>query len=208
MPIRVFIYEDNHAYRDSLKALLMLSSGLEWVGDAPDCSHALEDMEKNYPDVVLMDINMPLVDGLKGLALIKKTYPSIKVLMQTAFEDTEKIFTSLRNGASGYILKKDSVARLAQAIMEVHEGGAAINTGIAQKIIEFFKPQQDNNNLSHRENEVIELLSEGMSYKMIANKLNVSYSTINSHIKNIYIKLHISSLGEAIAYYYRNIKQP
>ena len=208
MPIRVFIYEDNKDHRDSLKALLNLIPELEWVGDASDCSHVLDDIEKQYPDVVLMDINMPLVDGLKGLAMIKNTYPSVKVLMQTAFEDTEKIFTSLRNGANGYILKKDSVARLSQAIIEVHEGGAAMNPGIARQVIEYFKPQPLDNNLSLRENDVLALLAEGMSYKMIADKLCVSYSTVNSHIKNIYIKLHISSLGEAIAYYYRHIQQP
>jgi DNA-binding NarL/FixJ family response regulator len=208
MPIRVFIYEDNNAHRDSLKALLNLSPELESVGDAPDCSHVLDDIETYYPDVVLMDINMPLVNGLEGLRQIKSTYPSVKVLMQTAFEDTEKIFTSLRNGANGYILKKDSVARLSQAIQEVYEGGAAMNPGIAGKVLEYFKPQPKENNLSQRENDVLALLSEGMSYKMVADKLCVSYSTVNSHIKNIYIKLHISSLGEAIAYFYRHIKQP
>jgi DNA-binding NarL/FixJ family response regulator len=207
MSIRVFIYEDNNAHRDSLKALLQLSPELEWVGDAPDCSHVLDDIEKYYPDVVLMDINMPLVNGLEGLRQIKSTYPSVKVLMQTAFEDTEKIFTSLRNGANGYILKKDSVARLCQAIQEVYEGGAAINPGIASKVLEYFKPQPPENNLSQRENDVLALLADGMSYKMVADKLYISYSTVNSHVKNIYIKLHISSLGEAIAYYYQHIKQ-
>ena len=207
MSIRVFIYEDNITHRDSLRALINLSQELEWVGEAPDCTHVLEDMEAHYPDVVLMDINMPLVNGLIGLELIKKTYPSIKVLMQTAFEDTERIFTSLRNGANGYILKKDSVARLCQAIQEVYEGGAAINPGIASKVLEYFKPQPPENNLSQRENDVLSLLAKGLSYKMIADQLSISYSTVNTHTKNIYIKLHISSLGEAIAYYYQHIQQ-
>ena len=207
MPIRVFIYEDNTAYRDSLRALLQLSPEVKWVGDAPDCRNVLQEIEQFYPDVVLMDINMPLVDGLEGLRQIKESYPSVKVLMQTAFEDTDKIFSSLRNGANGYILKKDSVSRLAQSIMEVYEGGAAMNPGIASKVLEFFKPKPIENNLSQRENDVLVLLAKGHSYKMIADVLHVSYSTVNSHIKNIYIKLHISSLGEAIAYYYQHIVQ-
>ncbi len=207
MSIRVFIYEDNSSHRESLRALINLSPELEWVGDAPDCRNVLLEIEKHYPDVVLMDINMPMVDGLEGLRQIKSTFPSVKVLMQTAFEDNDKIFSSLRNGANGYILKKDSVARLSQAIMEVYEGGAAMNPGIAKKVIDYFKPQSVSNNLSQRENDVLCQLAEGLSYKMVADKLNISYTTVNSHIKSIYIKLHISSLGEAIAYYYQHIKQ-
>ena len=207
MSIRVFIYEDNEIHRDSLRALINLSAELEWVGDAPDCSHVLDDIQQHYPDVVLMDINMPLVNGLEGLRQIKSMHPSVKVLMQTAFEDADKIFTSLRNGANGYILKKDSVARLSQAIMEVYDGGAAMNPGIASKVLAFFKPKALENNLSQRENDVLVLLAKGHSYKMIAEVLHISYSTVNSHIKNIYIKLHISSLGEAIAYYYRHVAQ-
>ena len=205
MSIRVFIYEDNNTHRDSLRALIDLSAELEWVGDAPDCSHVLDDIKLHYPDVVLMDINMPLVNGLEGLRQIKTMHPSVKVLMQTAFEDADKIFTSLRNGANGYILKKDSVARLSQAIREVYEGGAAMNPGIASKVLAFFKPKALEDNLSKRENDVLFLLAKGHSYKMIAEVLHISFSTVNSHIKNIYIKLHISSLGEAIAYYYQHV---
>ena len=207
MPIRVFIYEDNNAHRDSLKSLLNFSTDIVCVGDAENCSTVLKDIENYYPDVVLMDINMPMVDGLEGLSLIKKNYPATRVLMQTSFDDSDKIFTSIRNGASGYILKKDSAVKLIQAIQEVYDGGAVMNPGIAQKVLDFFQPniKKNNNPLSQRENEVLAYLAKGLSYKMIAEQLFVSYSTINSHVKNIYIKLHISSLGEAIAYYYKNI---
>ena len=209
MPIRVFIYEDNNAHRDSLKSLLNFSTDIVCVGDAENCSTVLDDIENYYPDVVLMDINMPIVDGLEGLSLIKKNYPATKVLMQTSFDDSDKIFTSIRNGASGYILKKDSAVKLIQAIQEVYDGGAVMNPGIAQKVLDFFQPniKKNNNPLSQRENEVLAYLAKGLSYKMIAEQLFVSYSTINSHVKNIYIKLHISSLGEAIAYYYKNIAE-
>jgi DNA-binding NarL/FixJ family response regulator len=154
---------------------------------------------------VLMDINMPGVDGLTGLKLIKTKHPEIKVLMQTAYDDSENIFTSIRNGASGYILKSDKPQRILQAIEEVYEGGAAMNPGIAQKVLEHFAPRAKNSPLSPKETEVLNLLAEGLSYKMVADKLGVSYSTINTHTKRIYEKLHISSLGEAIAWYYKNL---
>lgn len=206
MAIRIFIYDDSDERRDSLKALISLSNDLNYIGGSPDCRNVLAEIDKFYPDVVLMDINMPGVDGLEGLKKIKSSYPEVKVLMQTAFDDSEKIFTSIRNGASGYILKRDSPQRLLQAIHEVYEGGAVMNPAIAQKVLDYFKPIQKKSPLSLREQEVLALLSEGLSYKMIAAKLCVSYTTINTHTKHIYEKLHVASLGEAIAYYYKNIK--
>ncbi|WP_118976065.1 response regulator [Taibaiella koreensis] len=206
MGIRVFIYDDHHNRRDSLKALIGLNDELVFAGDAANCDKVLQDMEQFYPDVVLMDINMPGVDGLEGLRLIKTKHPEIQVLMQTAFDDSNKIFTSIKSGASGYILKSDSPQRILQAIEEVYRGGAVMNPFIAQKVLEYFRPRQAKSLLSPKEDEVLALLAEGLSYKMIAERLGVSYSTINTHTKHIYEKLHISSLGEAIAYYYKNIK--
>lgn len=202
--IRVFIYEDNDARRDSLAALLSLSSDLELAGSAPDCSTVMKDMEEACPDVVLMDINMPNVNGIEGLRQIRQTYPRIKVLMQTVYEDGERIFECIRAGASGYVLKRDPPQRLLQAIQEVHEGGAVMNAGIAQKVLAYFQPKQDAG-LTERERVVLQSLAEGLSYKMIADKLGVSYHTVNSHVKNLYAKLHVDSLGEAIAYYYRTL---
>lgn len=206
MAIRIFIYDDSDERRDSLKALISLSDEMNYVGGAPDCRHVLDEIEKYNPDVVLMDINMPGVDGLEGLQKIKSTYPEVKVLMQTAFDDSDKIFTSIRHGASGYILKRDNPQRLLQAIHEVYEGGAVMNPAIAKKVLDFFQPQQKASPLSGREREVLALLSEGLSYKMVADKLCVSYSTINTHTKHIYEKLHVASLGEAIAYFYKNMR--
>lgn len=205
MQIRVFIYDDNHARRDSLKALIELSPELGFCGEAMNCTQVKKDMESCFPDVVLMDINMPEADGITGLIQIRKNYPHIKVLMQTVFDDTDKIFECIRNGASGYILKKDSPQRILQAIQEVHDGGAVMNPGIALKVLEFFQPRQTSNPLSKRETEVLKLLSEGMSYKIVADKLFLSFNTVNTHVKHIYEKLHVSSLGEAIAYYYKNL---
>jgi DNA-binding NarL/FixJ family response regulator len=207
MAIRVFVYDDNSERRDSLKALINLTDELKYIGDAPNCKNVLSEMEKYNPDVVLMDINMPEVDGLEGLRLIKTKHPEVKVLMQTAYDDSERIFTSIKNGASGYILKNDKPQRLLQAIEEVYQGGAVMNPGIAQKVLDYFKPSEKKSPLSPKENEVLALLAEGLSYKMVADKLGVSYTTINTHTKRIYEKLHISSLGEAIAYYYKNLRK-
>lgn len=206
MSIRIFIYDDNADRRDSLRALLSLNDHFLYVGEALNCKNVLADVEQFYPDVVLMDINMPEVDGLEGLRLIKNKYPEVKVLMQTAYDDNEKIFTSIKNGASGYILKNDKPQRILQAIEEVNEGGAAMNPAIAQRVLDYFKPSDKKSPLSPKENEVLCLLAEGLSYKMIAGQLGLSFHTINTHTKRIYEKLHISSLGQAIAYYYKNLK--
>jgi DNA-binding NarL/FixJ family response regulator len=115
------------------------------------------------------------------------------------------VFESIRNGANGYVLKKDSPSRLTEAIKEVYEGGAVMNPGIAQKVLSFFLPKSDGNLLTTREVDVLRLLADGMSYKMAAAQLNLSFHTVNTHIKKIYEKLHVQSLGEAIAYYYKNI---
>jgi DNA-binding NarL/FixJ family response regulator len=207
MEIRVFIYDDNHARRDSLKALLELSPEMIFCGEGINCVNVKKDMETCFPDVILMDINMPEADGIVGLKEIKKNYSHIKVLMQTVFDDTDKIFECIRNGASGYILKKDSPQRILQAIQEVYDGGAVMNPGIALKVLDYFKPQKDENHLTKRETEVLELLAQGHSYKMLADKLFLSFNTVNTHIKHIYEKLHVSSLGEAIAFYYKNLHQ-
>ena len=207
MGIKIFIYDDNASRRDSLKALVELSPELNFVGEAPNCLHATQDMETSFPDVVLMDINMPGADGIVGLKKIKEQFPHIKVLMQTVFDESDKIFECIKSGASGYILKKDPPPKILQAIQEVYEGGAVMNPGIALKVLDYFKPQQKENPLSEREKQVLVLLAEGNSYKIVAGKLFISFHTVNSHIKKIYEKLHVSSLGEAIAYYYRNIHQ-
>jgi DNA-binding NarL/FixJ family response regulator len=207
MNICVFIYDDNNARRDSLKALMELSPELAFAGEAINCKNVMVDMQTTFPDVVLMDINMPEVDGIAGLKKIKKNFPHIKVLMQTVFDDTDKVFECIRNGASGYILKKDSPQRILQAIQEVFEGGAVMNPSIALKVLDYFQPQKEQNQLTKREKEVLELLAQGHSYKMVADKLFLSFNTVNTHIKHIYEKLHVSSLGEAIAFYYKNLHQ-
>lgn len=207
MQIRVFIYDDNHFRRDSLKTLIDMSPEFVFCGEGSNCANVIEDIETRAPDVVLMDINMPVVDGIEGLKIIKQAYPRIKVLMQTVFDESEKVFECIRSGASGYILKKDPPHRILQAIQEVYEGGAVMNPGIAIKVLQYFQPAGETNPLSRRETDVLKLISEGLSYKAVADKLFLSYNTVNTHIKHIYEKLHVSSLGEAIAYYYKNLNR-
>jgi DNA-binding NarL/FixJ family response regulator len=201
--MKIFIYDDSQERRDSLKDLLLLHDSFHCIGEASNCANVLAEMQADLPDVVLMDINMPEVNGLDGLKIIKLNFPEVKVLMQTAFDDSDRIFESIKRGASGYILKSDKPSRLLQAIEEVYEGGAAMNPGIASKVLDYFKPKTTDNPLSPKENQVLTLLAEGLSYKMVADKLGVSFSTINTHTKHIYEKLHISSLGEALAWYYK-----
>jgi DNA-binding NarL/FixJ family response regulator len=203
--IKVFVYDDSEVRRQSLKALVDLTPAYDYCGEAADCTQLLTDMERYRPQVVLMDINMPGVNGIEGLKLLKQNFPDIRVLMQTVFDDNDMVFESIRNGANGYVLKKDSPARLIEAIREVHDGGAVMNPGIAQKVLSFFSPRKENNILTAREVEVLKLLADGLSYKMVAAQLDISFHTVNAHIKKIYEKLHVQSLGEAIAYYYRHI---
>lgn len=204
--INVFVYDDSEDRRDGIKALLSISEDIKLVGEAANCSNVIADMKRTMPDVVLMDINMPVVDGIDGLKKIKTSFPEIKILMQTVLDDSEKIFICIKNGASGYILKSDKSTRFIQAIYDVYNGGAVMSPDIAQKVLDYFQPivKNEDDRLSKRENEVLELLADGLSYKMVAEKLSVSYATVNSHIKRIYEKLHVSSLGEVIAYFYKN----
>jgi len=164
-------------------------------------------MEEFYPDVVLMDIAMPIVDGISGVSIIKKNFPAIRIIMQTVYEDEEKIFASLKAGAEGYILKNASAEKITQSIEEVYQGGAYMTPSVALRVMNYFnKPDQeeDKYNLTAREKEVLKLLSEGLSYKMVADSLGISYFTVNAHIKKIYEKLHVHSLGEAVSLALKN----
>lgn len=202
--IKIFIYDDNEARRESLIALIELTDNMAYAGSAKDCSNVIGDMEVNQPDVVLMDIEMPNVDGIDGVRLIKSRYPNIKVVMQTVYDDNDKIFKALQNGAEGYILKKASINNIIDSINMVYNGGAFMTPSVALQVMNYFKksPIKDEklDSLTSRENEVLKLLADGLSYKMVAEQLNITYHTVNNHIKRIYEKLHVHSIGEAIAY--------
>jgi DNA-binding NarL/FixJ family response regulator len=204
MNIRVTIFEDNKNLRDSLFQLINGSAGFTCVGAFPNCNELLDDVRKSKPDVVLMDIGMPGMSGIDAVYVIKENFPEVKILMETIFEEDEKIFASICNGAEGYILKNTSPSRILEAIQEIHEGGAPMTPSIASKVLKMFKSQNisvksQTDELTLREKEILSCLVEGMSYKMIAENCFISIDTVNNHIRNIYKKLQVHSKGEAVA---------
>ena len=156
--IKVVIYDDNLERCNSLKALLMLTDGMECVGTFPDCTHVLEDMNSLAPDVVLMDIAMPLADGISGVKEIKKHYPDIRIIMQTVFEDEDKIFTCLQAGAEGYILKNATAEKITQSIEDVYQGGASMTPSVALRVMKYFnqpKTTPIDYSLTNKEKELV-----------------------------------------------------
>lgn len=203
--IKVAVYDDNDSRRDGLKLLLNAMEDMECVGAFEDCRNVVEQVKNSKPDVVLMDINMPNVDGIEGLKLLKEVFPELKIIMQTIFEDEDKILASISAGADGYILKQKSPLKLIEGIQEVLNGGAPITSSIAGKILKLFSgrisipAKGEKITLTKREREILQLLVEGYSYKMIASKCFVTYATVNTHITHIYQKLQVKSVSAAVA---------
>ena len=202
MSLKVIVYEDNDELRESLVQILENEEGIELCAAYSNCEFVKEQMEGWKPDVVLMDIEMPIVNGLEGVKIISKNFPSLPVIMLTIFEDDKNIFEAICNGASGYLLKKTSPEKIIDAVREVMNGGAPMTASIARRVLSYFpkssaKDKADNN-LSARETEILGCLVKGNSYKMIANELSISIDTVRSHIKKIYGKLHVNSATEAV----------
>ncbi len=177
---------------------------LECVGAFNDCSDVVRNLEDTDPEVVLMDIDMPKVNGIEGLLALRPHFPDLKVLMQTVFEDDEKVFAAICAGADGYILKQASPAILLDGIAEVLNGGAPMTPTIARKVLQLFSKQNkmskmEEFKLTSRELEILEFLVKGYSYKMIAEACCISYPTVNTHISKIYSKLHVQSSAGAVA---------
>jgi DNA-binding NarL/FixJ family response regulator len=203
MPIKVILFEDNSSLRNSLKQLINSTESFVCVDALENCNNIIDHVERTHPDVVLMDIQMPGINGIEGVKILKNKYPDLKILMQTIFEDEEKIFQSIYAGASGYILKNTSPARILDFIRETYEGGAPMSPSVATKVLNLVaqthKPRQNEFKLSDREKEVLSCLVQGMSYKLIANACFISIDTVRGHIRNIYEKLHVHSKSEAVA---------
>lgn len=208
--IRVIIFEDNSMLRKSLAEMISLSEGFVCAGNFSNCRHAIDAVSKSAPDVVLMDIDLPGINGIEGTKLIRKHFPLVKILMLTVFEDNDKVFSAICAGASGYLLKKASPDNILEAIREVKEGGAPMTPLIAGKVLAMFQDQHAGGisdpivNLSDREKEILRGLVKGLSQKMIAAELFISVNTVNFHVKNIYEKLHVHSVGEAVSKAIRN----
>ena len=201
--IKVLVYDDNVGRQEGLEMLINQNSDMHCVGTFESCINVVAEVKELSPDVVLMDIDMPHVNGIEGLKLIRKHSPEIMVVMQTVFEEEEKIFDAIRSGAHGYFLKKTTPEKLIDGIREVREGGAPMTATVAKKVLEIFSRQGTRGNntfeLTSRELEILSLLVKGMSYKMIADTCTISWHTVNSHCKKIYEKLHVHSAAEAVA---------
>ncbi|HKW28641.1 MAG TPA: response regulator transcription factor [Verrucomicrobiae bacterium] len=198
--ITVAIVEDDTGIRRSLQWLLKSSSEFQCVAACKNTEEALRVLPKAAPQVILMDINLPDRSGIECTARIKELLPSAQVVMITVYGDAEKVFNSLRAGASGYILKRATPERILQAIREVHAGGVPMSSEIARKVLSVFRepPQAtEDQNLSRREQEILELLSQGCANKEIADKLSISIETVTWHLRHIYNKLHVRSRTQA-----------
>ncbi|MDQ6843634.1 MAG: response regulator transcription factor [Bacteroidota bacterium] len=201
MPVNIIIFEDNESLRESLVVLLKSSAEFEVTGDFNNCQEAGNIIRRLNPDVVIMDIDLPEKSGIEGTRIIKETKPDVAVIMYTMFEDDKKIFESLCAGANGYILKTTTPYKLFDAIKEVMDGGAPMSPTVARRVLQSFqqKNMKQFYDLSKRENEILHLLTEGYSIKLIASELGIAYETVRSHLKNIYSKLHVNCGKEAIA---------
>lgn len=202
MAIRIIVFDDNKHIRESLSLLLVTDPRFSLVGAYDDAEDAERLVSVFNPDVVLMDIDMPGKNGIDAVGDIHKVFPNLPVIMLTVFEDEDRVFNSLRNGALGYILKSSAPEKLLDAITEVMAGGAPMSPSIARKVMSHLQlevtPQKIDYALTQREKDVLALLVEGNSYKMIADKLDIGFETVRSHIKKIYEKLHVQTMTEAV----------
>lgn len=203
MAITVSIVEDNEQLRGTLARVISRAEGFRCLSQYGDAESALEGLPKDKPEVILMDINLPGMNGVECVRRLKQTSSQSQVVMLTVYEDTENIFNALAAGAAGYLLKRTKSAELLEAIREVHRGGSPMTTHIARKVTQSFHraglSAQPTENLSEREQEVLDCLSQGFLYKEIAEKLGISYETVHTYIRRIYEKLQVRTRTEAVA---------
>jgi DNA-binding NarL/FixJ family response regulator len=203
MPINVSIVEDSDKFRETLARVLNRSEGFKCISHYPNAEEALKALPNDKPEVVLMDINLPGMNGVECVRQLKQLMPTVQVMMLTVYEDTENIFNALAAGATGYMLKRTSRDELLEAIREVHRGGSPMTTHIARKVVLSFQraapAASPTENLSPREQEVLDCLAKGFLYKEIAEKLEISYETVHTYIRRIYEKLQVRTRTEAVA---------
>ncbi len=201
MPVKILIFEDNNNLREGLCQLLMLREEFQIVGNFGEARQAKEIVMNCRPDVVLMDIDMPGINGVEAVRQIRQFDLTTQIIMLTVFDDNNHVFDALMAGANGYLLKRNVSDRLVLAIQEVLEGGAPMSPSIARLVINQLHVEKPTNQymLSEREKEILRSLSKGNSFKLIAADLGISFETVRTHIKRIYDKLHVHSQGEAIS---------
>jgi DNA-binding NarL/FixJ family response regulator len=208
MAITVSIVEDQDPLRNTLVRVLNRAEGFRCMSDHANAEEALKALPQQQPEVVLMDINLPGMNGVECVRQLKQLLPNIQVIMLTVYEDTENIFNALAAGASGYLLKRTPRAELLDAIREVHGGGSPMTTHIARKVVQSFARTSASppatSNLSEREQQVLDCLSQGFLYKEIAERLGISYETVHTYIRRIYEKLQVRTRTEAVAKFLRH----
>jgi len=200
--ISVLLVDDHMLLREGLRQLFQLEEDIQVVGEATDGLEAMQKIRKLQPDVVLMDINLPGMNGAECVRRLKPLLPKGQFMMLTVYEDSDHIFQALQAGAAGYLLKQTHRADLLSALRDVYEGGSPMTANIARKVVQCFHSQprtEGNETLSPRESEVLELLARGYLYKEIADSLNISLPTVNTYIRRVYEKLHVRSRSQAVA---------
>lgn len=207
MAIKVAIIEDDDWIRENLAAQIREASGFDCLGAYATGEEAVLQIPQQAPDVVLMDINLPKMNGIECVRQLKALLPATQILMLTVYEDSDRIFNSLLAGASGYLLKRTPQAEILEAVADVYRGNSPMTGHIARKVVQYFNQRGRADNelgkLSKREREVLDHLAQGAPYKEIADVLALSIDTVRMHIKGIYGKLHVHSRGEAVAKYLR-----
>jgi DNA-binding NarL/FixJ family response regulator len=207
MPIKVALVEDDEGIRSSLAALIRRASNLRLAGDYPDAETALQEIPRKPPDVVLMDINLPGLNGVECVRQLKLNLPEVQVLMLTVYEDSDSLFNSLKAGASGYLLKRTVPTKLLEAIRDVHMGGSPMTPQLARRLVQFFSNpasgQAAVSKLTAGEKEFLDQLARGYAYKEIADRMKISIDTVRSYVRTVYEKLHVHSRTEAVVKYLR-----
>ncbi|MEX0609363.1 MAG: response regulator transcription factor [Balneolaceae bacterium] len=198
------IVEDNTKIRNLIQRYLDMQKDMECPVAVDSVEEMLEHLEKHQkPEIILMDIQLPGMSGIKGMEVIKSKYPEIDIIMLTVYHDSHKIFDSLKAGASGYLLKHTSLPEIKESIENLLKGGAPMSPQIARKVISHFNEEAPKKNqesmLTNREQDIVNGLVDGLSYKMIADRFDISIDTVRAHIRNIYKKLHVNSKAEVIA---------
>jgi len=202
MSITLAIVEDLDEVRDGLKNFISLSQDFKVLNTFKSAEDAVTDLPKLKPDIVIMDINLPGMNGIECIRQIKDKSPGTQFMMFTVYENDEKVFEALKAGASGYLLKNTGLVQLIESLKELHNGGSPMSANIARKLVTVFREKEKTTTpiaiLSNRENEILQLLSKGLLYKEIADHLSISVSTVRQHIHHIYEKLHVQNRTEAI----------
>lgn len=200
--ITVVIFEDNKHLRESLQILLKASENFECIGAFADTRNLVHTINNLLPDIIITDIEMPVMNGIEATRMIKNKFPEIPILILTVFNDSEKIFQALQAGGNGYLLKSSSPDEILSGLTDVYHGGSALSPAVARKVIQYFQAgateTQNEYHLTPKEKELLQFLVQGLSYKLIADAMMISFQTVKTHIKNVYKKLHVTSNSEAV----------